>query len=42
MRITQVIQGYETQSFKSNFESWPLHTETSTEEGRGKVSGKKE
>lgn len=42
MRMTRVIQGYETQSFKSNFESWPLHTETSTEEGRGKVSGKKD
>ncbi|CAL9047259.1 unnamed protein product [Musa banksii] len=42
-RITQVIQGYETHSFKSNFESWPAGTVTGTgtssgEEGRGKVA----
>ncbi|XP_064999503.1 villin-2-like isoform X1 [Musa acuminata AAA Group] len=42
-RITQVIQGYETHSFKSNFESWPAGTVTGTgtssgDEGRGKVA----
>ena len=38
--ITQVIQGFETHSFKSNFESWPAGTVTgSGEEGRGKVAG---
>ncbi|KAJ6795206.1 villin-2 [Iris pallida] len=40
-RITQVIQGFETQSFKSKFESWPVGTGTGTsggEEGRGKVA----
>ncbi|CAL9097950.1 unnamed protein product [Musa textilis] len=40
-RITQVIQGYETHSYKSNFESWPVGTATGTsggEEGRGKVA----
>ncbi|WOL06707.1 villin-3-like [Canna indica] len=38
-RITQVIQGYETHSFKCNFESWPAGTGTSGgEEGRGKVA----
>ncbi|KAJ4791689.1 hypothetical protein LUZ62_042935 [Rhynchospora pubera] len=40
-RITQVIQGHETHAFKSNFESWPVGTTTSTsggEEGRGKVA----
>ncbi|RXH76708.1 hypothetical protein DVH24_019596 [Malus domestica] len=38
-RITRVIQGYETHSFKSNFDSWPLGSATSgTEEGRGKVA----
>ncbi|THU54582.1 hypothetical protein C4D60_Mb10t26610 [Musa balbisiana] len=39
--ITQVIQGYETHSYKSNFESWPAGTATGTsggEEGRGKVA----
>ncbi|KAG1338411.1 putative Villin-2 [Cocos nucifera] len=38
-RITQVIQGFETHSFKSNFESWPVGTGTATsvgEDGRGK------
>ncbi|KAM0951019.1 putative villin headpiece, villin/Gelsolin, ADF-H/Gelsolin-like domain superfamily [Dioscorea sansibarensis] len=40
-RITQVIQGFETHSFKSNFESWPAGTGSGTssgEEGRGKVA----
>ncbi|TQD92833.1 hypothetical protein C1H46_021542 [Malus baccata] len=38
-RITRVIQGYETHSFKSNFDSWPLGSATSgTEDGRGKVA----
>ncbi|KAJ3683840.1 hypothetical protein LUZ60_014067 [Juncus effusus] len=40
-RVTQVIQGYETHSFKSNFESWPVGSVTNTsgsEEGRGKVA----
>lgn len=43
-KISQIIQGYETQSFKSNFESWPLGTGTGNsggEEGRGKVAGTK-
>ncbi|KAL4205132.1 hypothetical protein AMTRI_Chr01g135740 [Amborella trichopoda] len=38
-RITRVIQGYESHSFKSNFESWPMGTGTSgADEGRGKVA----
>ncbi|RWV91335.1 hypothetical protein GW17_00046383 [Ensete ventricosum] len=42
-RVTQVIQGYETHSFKSKFESWSAGTVTgmgnsSGEEGRGKVA----
>ncbi|KAF8395818.1 hypothetical protein HHK36_019772 [Tetracentron sinense] len=38
-RITRVIQGYETHSFKSNFESWPSGSGTSgADEGRGKVA----
>ncbi|CAD5167844.1 unnamed protein product [Musa acuminata subsp. malaccensis] len=40
-RITQIIQNYETHSFKSNFESWPAGTGTGTssgEGGRGKVA----
>ncbi|KAM5558785.1 hypothetical protein ABKV19_020461 [Rosa sericea] len=38
-RITRLIQGYETRSFKSNFDSWPLGSATSgAEEGRGKVA----
>lgn len=40
-RITRVIQGFETRTFKSNFESWPLGSATGTsggEEGRGKVA----
>lgn len=39
-RVTRVIQGYETHSFKSNFESWPVGSVTTgAEEGRGKVAG---
>ena len=39
-RITRVIQGYETHSFKSNFDSWPSGSAgTAAEDGRGKVSG---
>ncbi|GMJ02336.1 villin 2 [Hibiscus trionum] len=38
-RITRVIQGYENNSFKSNFDSWPAGTTTvGSEEGRGKVA----
>ncbi|XVF75781.1 hypothetical protein PTKIN_Ptkin13bG0214500 [Pterospermum kingtungense] len=38
-RITRVIQGYETNSFKSNFDSWPAGSAASgAEEGRGKVA----
>lgn len=38
-RITRIIQGYETHSFKSNFDSWPSGSATSgAEEGRGKVA----
>ncbi|XP_059462286.1 villin-3 [Corylus avellana] len=38
-RITRLIQGYETHSFKSNFDSWPLGSATpGNEEGRGKVA----
>ncbi|KAG7017590.1 Villin-2, partial [Cucurbita argyrosperma subsp. argyrosperma] len=38
-RVTRVIQGYETHSFKSNFESWPVGSATTgAEEGRGKVA----
>nr|XP_023906095.1 villin-2-like isoform X2 [Quercus suber] len=37
-RITRLIQGYETRSFKSNFDSWPSGSATpGNEEGRGKV-----
>jgi hypothetical protein len=42
MRVTKVIQGHETNSFKSKFGSWPSGTNalTSTgEEGRGIVAG---
>jgi hypothetical protein len=40
-RITRVIQGYETHSFKSNFDSWPSGSASTAgaEEGRGKVAG---
>ncbi|KAE8684878.1 Villin-3 [Hibiscus syriacus] len=38
-RITRLIQGYETNSFKSHFESWPApSTAPSGEDGKGKVS----
>ncbi|KAK9987458.1 hypothetical protein SO802_032409 [Lithocarpus litseifolius] len=38
-RITRLIQGYETRSFKSNFDSWPSGSSTpGNEEGRGKVA----
>ncbi|XVF07216.1 hypothetical protein REPUB_Repub06bG0119400 [Reevesia pubescens] len=38
-RITRLIQGYETHSFKSNFDSWPAgSTAPGGEEGRGKVA----
>ncbi|XP_074574803.1 villin-2-like [Curcuma longa] len=42
-RITQVIQGYETQSFKSHFESWPVGSGSGAgtpggDEARGKVA----
>ncbi|XP_022842295.1 villin-3-like [Olea europaea var. sylvestris] len=37
--IIRLIQGYETHSFKSNFESWPSgSTPSVAEEGRGKVA----
>ncbi|KAI3802222.1 hypothetical protein L1987_30352 [Smallanthus sonchifolius] len=42
--VTRLIQGYETHSFKSNFDSWPSSTAPSAEnrgkvaENRGKVS----
>ncbi|XP_024975337.1 villin-3-like [Cynara cardunculus var. scolymus] len=35
-QVTRLIQGYETHSFKSNFESWP--SSAPVEENRGKVS----
>ncbi|XP_057500774.1 villin-2-like isoform X2 [Actinidia eriantha] len=38
-RITRIIQGYETHSFKSIFDSWPSGSAPSAaEEGRGKVA----
>ncbi|WOK99111.1 hypothetical protein Cni_G07823 [Canna indica] len=42
-RVTQVIQGYEPQTFKSYFESWPVGTATVAgpsggDEARGKVA----
>ncbi|KAM7524502.1 hypothetical protein LguiA_014404 [Lonicera macranthoides] len=38
-RVTRLIQGYETHSFKSNFDSWPSGSAPSApEEGRGKVA----
>ncbi|XP_047959712.1 villin-3 isoform X1 [Salvia hispanica] len=37
--ITRLIQGYETHSFKSNFDSWPSGSAAPVaEEGRGKVA----
>ncbi|CAH9134948.1 unnamed protein product [Cuscuta epithymum] len=37
-RITRLIQGYETHSFKSKFDSWPSGSTPAPEEGRGKVA----
>ncbi|CAF2123653.1 unnamed protein product [Brassica napus] len=38
-RVTRVIQGYESHSFKSNFDSWPSGSAApGNEEGRGKVA----
>ncbi|KAK4725455.1 hypothetical protein R3W88_028234 [Solanum pinnatisectum] len=37
-RITRIIQGYETHSFKSNFDSWPTGSTPAPEDGRGKVA----
>ncbi|KAJ0262483.1 Villin-2 [Hirschfeldia incana] len=38
-RVTRVIQGYESHSFKSNFDSWPAGSAApGNEEGRGKVA----
>ncbi|KAH0721307.1 hypothetical protein KY290_006747 [Solanum tuberosum] len=37
-RITRIIQGYETHSFKSNFDSWPSGSTPAPEDGRGKVA----
>lgn len=38
-RITRVIQGYETHSFKSKFDTWPSGSAAPpSEEGRGKVA----
>ncbi|CAN4107227.1 unnamed protein product [Withania somnifera] len=37
-RVTRIIQGYETHSFKSNFDSWPSGSAPAPEEGRGKVA----
>lgn len=38
-RVTRLIQGYETHSFKSNFDSWPSGSAPSApEESRGKVA----
>lgn len=38
-RVTRLIQGYETHSFKSNFDTWPSGSAPSApEEGRGKVA----
>lgn len=38
-RVTRIIQGYETHSFKSKFDSWPSGSAPAPEEGRGKVAG---
>lgn len=39
-RITRLIQGYETHSFKSKFDYWPSGAVAGgAEEGRGKVAG---
>ncbi|XP_039691219.1 villin-3 isoform X3 [Medicago truncatula] len=38
-RITRITQGYETRSFKSNFDSWPSGSaSTVAEDGKGKVT----
>ncbi|KAJ4906629.1 Villin-2 [Raphanus sativus] len=38
-RVTRVIQGYESHSFKCNFDSWPSGSAApGNEEGRGKVA----
>lgn len=37
-RIIRIIQGYETHSFKSNFDSWPSGSTPAPEDGRGKVA----
>ncbi|KAI5387521.1 Villin-3 [Lathyrus oleraceus] len=38
-RITRITQGYETRSFKSNFDSWPSGSAGPvTDEGKGKVT----
>ncbi|RWR95385.1 villin-2 [Cinnamomum micranthum f. kanehirae] len=38
-RVTRVIQGFETHSFKSNFESWSTATGTTgVDDGKGKVA----
>ncbi|GJZ42403.1 villin-3 isoform X1 [Tanacetum coccineum] len=37
-RITRVIQGYESHSFKSNFDSWPSSSIAPSAENRGKVA----
>ncbi|RAL51845.1 hypothetical protein DM860_010563 [Cuscuta australis] len=37
-RITRLIQGYETHSFKSKFDSWPSGLAPAPEEGKGKVA----
>ena len=39
-QLTRLIQGYETRSFKTNFDSWPAGSAApGAEEGRGKVAG---
>ncbi|KAK4755401.1 hypothetical protein SAY87_009158 [Trapa incisa] len=38
IRITRIIQGYESNAFKSKFDSWPLGSAAPAEEGRGKVA----
>ena len=38
--VTRIIQGFETLSFRSNFDVWPLGGgATVSEDGRGKVAG---
>ncbi|KAK8531851.1 hypothetical protein V6N12_053310 [Hibiscus sabdariffa] len=38
-RLTRLIQGYETNTFKSHFESWPtLSTAPGADDGKGKVA----